>query len=429
MPQELQAEQQPPSRQPLSADTAAGASVTRAGRARAVARRVLVQREAALAGFVVVFCVALTIYTPDFLTRGNIEAVLLGMSVEGLIAIGMTVLLAAGGFDLSVGSVLAFGGVAGGLLVLDGLPAAVSIVLAVAVCAAIGAVNGFLVAKAKINCFVVTLAALSIVQGAVLLAAGGFGVTNLPAGFTVIGQKTIATVQLPIIILIVLAVLGDFLMRRSRIFRYPYYVGSNERAARLTGIPVERVQMLGYVLTAALAGFSGVLEAARFGSASVEVGQNTPLDVIAAVVIGGASLAGGSGTVLGSMLGVLLLQLIINALNLLGVATYWQPIATGFVLVAAVGFDVVTGRVKVGRLRSRLRLRSRASLRAVKGRATRWIRDISTAGICCARPVVWEQARALPGSSPRAGGRRPTAPPPPAPQRPCPSPSAATAPT
>ncbi|MDR0345946.1 MAG: ABC transporter permease [Nocardiopsaceae bacterium] len=340
---------------------AAGAGRVSSGRVRDVARRLLVQREAALAGFIVVFCAVLTFANSSFLTVGNIEAVLLGVSVEGMIAVGMTVLLASGGFDLSVGSVLAFGGVVGGLIVLGGVPAPAAILLAVVVCAAIGLINGFLIAKAKINCFIVTLGALSVVQGGVLLAAGGFGVTNLPSAFTAIGQKSIATVQLPIIIVIVLAIIGDFLLRRGRVFRYAYYVGSNERAARLTGIPVERVQMAGYVLTAALAGFAGVVQAARFGSASVEVGQTTPLDVIAAVVIGGASLAGGAGTVLGSMLGVLLLQLIINALNLLGVATYWQPIASGLVLIVAVGVDVLTGRLQTSRLRSRLaRLRSSA---------------------------------------------------------------------
>lgn len=360
MPQELQAGQPPPS-EPLAAGAAVGTAGSPASRVREVARRLLLQREAALAGFIVVFCVVLTFANSSFLTIGNIEAVLLGVSVEGMIAIGMTMLLASGGFDLSVGSVLAFGGVVGGLLVLGGVPAAASIILAVVVCAAIGVINGFLIAKAKINCFIVTLGALSVVQGGVLLAGGGFGITNLPSGFTAIGQNSVATVQLPIIIVIVLAIIGDFLLRRGRVFRYAYYVGSNERAARLTGIPVERVQMLGYVLTAALAGFAGVVQAARFGSASVEVGQTTPLDVIAAVVIGGASLAGGSGTVLGSMLGVLLLQLIINALNLLGVATYWQPIASGVVLIVAVGVDVLAGRLQPGRLWARMaRLRSGA---------------------------------------------------------------------
>lgn len=368
MPQELRAGQEPTSG---LAETVTSTRPTSAARARAVARRVFMQREAALAGFIVVICVALFIATPDFLTIGNAKAILLGLSVEGIIAIGMTVLLASGGFDLSVGSVLAFGGVVGGLLVLAGIPAALSIVLAVVVCALIGVLNGVLIAKAKINCFIVTLGSLSVIQGAVLLAGGGFGVTNLPTGFTDIGQSSIATVQLPIIIVIGLAIIGDFVLRRSRVFRYAYYVGSNERAARLTGIPVERVQIIGYVLTAALAGFAGVLLAARFGSASVEVGQTTPLDVIAAVVIGGASLAGGAGTVLGSMLGVLLLQLIINALSLLGVATYWQPIASGLVLIAAVGFDAFTGRLQLSKLRARLgRLRGPAELSAPKGDIT-----------------------------------------------------------
>lgn len=308
-------------------------------------RTLLHQREAALVGFIVVIGIVMTVLSSTFLTAGNLEAVGLGLSSDGVIAIGMTYLLASGRFDLSVGSILAFGGVIAGLFDVHGVPAPLAILLGVIICGGIGLVNGLLVTKGGINCFIETLGMLTILQGVVLLVGGGFGISNMSSSFDVLGQGQLGSVQYPIIIALVLAGIGDVLMRKSRAARYAYYVGGNEKAARLTGIRVDRVVIIGFVLTGVLAGFAGIVEAARFGSASVSVGASTPLNVIAEVVIGGAALAGGSGTVLGSLLGALLLQLILNALNLLGVATYWQPVASGLVLIAAVGFDTLTGRL------------------------------------------------------------------------------------
>jgi len=313
-------------------------------------RVLLVQREAALVVFIAIIGAVMTWLTPTFLTVGNLEAVGLGLSSDGVIAIGMTFLLAAGLFDLSVGSVLAFGGITAGFFDVHGIPAALAIVIALLLSGGIGLLNGLLVTKARINCFIETLGMLSILEGIVLLIGGGFGISNLSPAFDVIGQGQVGTVQYPILITIGLAIVGDFLMRKSRLARYAYYVGGNAKAARLTGINVDRVVLFGFFLTALLAGFSGIVETARFGSASVSVGANTPLNVIAEVVIGGAALSGGSGTVLGSLLGVLLLQLILNALNLLGVATYWQPVAAGIVLISAVGFDTLTSRIDFQKL-------------------------------------------------------------------------------
>jgi ribose transport system permease protein len=326
------------------------------------------QREVTLVVFVVLFGLWLSFASDSFLTLGNIEAVLLGLAVEGIVAVGMTVLIASGGFDLSVGAVLALSGVAAGKLVLHGWSVPAAVVAALLLACLIGALNGVLVAKVGINPLIQTLGAMSVIQGVVLLTAGGFGVTNLPPGFDAIGQTTVLSVQTPILVMIAIALAGDFLLRRSRALRLAYYVGGNEKASRLTGIAVDRVKIGAYVLTALLAGLGGIITAARFGSASVEAGGNIALEVIAAVVIGGASLAGGSGTVLGSLLGVLLLQLILNGLNLLGVATYWQPVATGAVLIFAVGFDALTGRIDTGRLRAVMRVRGRASSEARQSR-------------------------------------------------------------
>lgn len=317
-----------------------------------------VQREAALAVFILVAGAALAWASPEFLTFGNLHAVLLGMAIEAIVAVAMTVLLVSGGFDLSVGSVLALGGVVAGLLAVSGVPVPLAVAGAVVAGTVVGVTNGLLVAKVGVNPLITTLGMLSVINGVVLLLAGGFAVTGLPPALTNIGQSVFFHIQSPIYFMLAFALVGDVLLRRSRIFRLAYYVGGNEQAARLTGIPVDRVKIAGYCLTAALAALGGVILAARFGAASVNAGETLPLDVITAVVIGGASLSGGSGTVLGAMLGVFLIQLINNAFNLLGVNVYWQPIVQGSVLILAVAADAIATRSQG---RNWLFLRSRSS--------------------------------------------------------------------
>lgn len=324
-----------------------GSSVPRRGPLGVIVRLIVglaVQREAALAVFILVAGAALAVASPEFLTFGNLHAVLLGMSVEAIVAVAMAVLLVSGGFDLSVGSVLALGGVVAGLLTLNGVPVALAVSGAVIAGLAVGLTNGLLVAKVGVNPLITTLGMLSVINGVVLLLGGGFAVAGLPPALTNIGQSVWLHIQSPIYFMVGFAVLGDVLLRRSRLFRLAYYVGGNEQAARLTGIPVDRVKIAGYCLTAGLAALGGVILAARFGAASVNAGETLPLDVITAVVIGGASLSGGSGTVLGAMLGVFLIQLINNAFNLLGVNVYWQPIVQGSVLIMAVAADAIATR-------------------------------------------------------------------------------------
>lgn len=306
--------------------------------------RVARQREVALAVFILIGGAVLAVESPEFLTFGNLHAVFLGMAVEGMVAIGMTVLLVSGGFDLSVGSVLALGGIVSGLLVVDGVPTPIAVAGALITGITVGLTNGLLVAKVGVNPLITTLGMMSVIQGVVLLLGGGFAVTGLPPSLTNLGQSVYFRIQAPIFLMIGFAIVGDFLLRRSRWFRLAYYVGGNEQAARLTGIPVDRVKIACYCLTAGLASFGGIILAARFGAASVNAGQTLALDVITAVVIGGASLSGGSGTVLGAMLGVLLIQLINNAFNLLGVNIYWQPVVQGTVLIVAVAADAIATR-------------------------------------------------------------------------------------
>jgi ribose transport system permease protein len=302
-------------------------------------RRLARQREFMIALVVAAVFLAMCFASPYFLSSGNLLALLLGLSVEAIIAVGMTNLMVAGGFDMSVGSVVAFTGAATALLLTADVPVALAVAVGLALGAAIGLFNGLVVSKVGINPFVTTLSSLSLFRGLTLILTKGRNIAGLPDAFNALGQTTVLGVQTPIIIAVVLILAGDQLLRRFRFFRQSYYIGSNERAARLSGIPVDRMKTLAYVFTGLLAGLAGVVMTARLGAASVTAGTGLELRVITAVIIGGASLQGGEGTVLGAFLGSLLMALITNALTLLGVDVYWQTFVIGATLLTAVVVD------------------------------------------------------------------------------------------
>ena len=185
---------------------------------------------------------------------------------------------------------------------------------------------------------------MQVARGAVFLLTSGLGIPNLPDTFNEIAQGKLFSLQFPIYIMLVVVIVGEILLRRWRFFRQSYFIGGNERSARLSGINVDRVKILNYVLMGALAALTGLLLTARMGTASVSAGLGVELQVIAACVIGGASLAGGEGSVLGSLLGVILMALILNGLNLLGVNPYWQTIVIGGVLMLTASADALSRR-------------------------------------------------------------------------------------
>ena len=303
-------------------------------------------RESVLLLVILVFGLCMTFASPVFLNWRNIEAILLALSVEATIAIGMVILLISGGLDLSVGSTLAFAGVVTGLTLNAGVPVVLAIFLGLFAAAVVGMVNGLLVAKMKINPFITTLGMMISIRGLLLVVAKGRAVLNLSESFTVIGQGRLFNVQYPVYVMIALVIIGDILMRNSRFMRQNYYIGGNERAARLSGINVDLVKIFDYCLVAVLAGIAGLLITARFGSSSVTVGGGLELRVITAAIIGGASLNGGEGSVLGAFLGALFMGVLANSLNLLGVDVYWQRLITGLILIIAVVFDVINERRK-----------------------------------------------------------------------------------
>lgn len=303
--------------------------------------RLLGARETGLVLIILVMFLIMTFSSPHFLTWTNMRAMTMAFSVEAIVVVGMTILLISGGIDLSVGSVTALAMVVAGLLFLNGVNPWLAALIAIAVCAGIGAVIGFFVTYVGLHHFIVTLAAMVIARGLCLLGTGGrpLGLFELPDGFKWIGIGSVGVIPVAIIIFVIVVVVFDFLLRRTTAFRLVYYTGSNEKAAAYSGIRTKRVIFLTTVLCSTLCGVAGIIYMARFGSAQPTFGVGMELNVIAAAVIGGASLSGGKGSILGAILGAILLSLVSSSLSLLNVSVYWQDIIRGSILLAAVTFD------------------------------------------------------------------------------------------
>ncbi len=304
-------------------------------------RRLTIQREFGIFAFVVGIFIIMPFVSPYFLTRTNIHAILLALSMQTIIAVGMMNLMISGGFDLSVGSVVGLIGVIVGLLINSGVPVFLAVMISLAIGALIGLFNGLMVAKVGINPFIVTLAGLSLFRSLTYIVTSGQQVTQIGKVFNSIGQSRFLGIQSPIWYAIIFVILGDVMLRKSRYFRQNYYIGGNEEAARLTGISVNKVKILNYVLMSTIAAFAAIVLTARMGAATVYAGTGMELRVITAVIIGGASLGGGEGTIFGAFLGSLLMALIISIFVLLGINVYWQGFTIGAILLLAVLLDML----------------------------------------------------------------------------------------
>ncbi|WP_401491879.1 ABC transporter permease [Streptomyces sp. NPDC091377] len=321
-------------------------------RLRSRAERFLKMRETGLIVILLALVIAMSLASPHFLTWENMEAMAMAFAVDGIVVVGMTVLLISGGIDLSVGSVTALAMVVAGWLFLQGVDPWLASGVAVLVSVAVGAAMGFLVTKVGLHHFVVTLAVLVIARGLCLLFTGGrpLGLYDLPASFKFIGQGTVGPIPIVILIFVLVVVAFDFMLRRTTAFRKVFYTGSNEKAAAYSGIRTKRVIFLTTTLCSALCGIAGIIYLARFGSAQPTFGIGMELSVIAAAVIGGASLSGGSGTILGATLGTILLSVVSSSLVLLDVSVYWQEVVRGSILLAALLIDhYLTRRRSTGR--------------------------------------------------------------------------------
>ncbi len=301
-------------------------------------------REFMILYIIVLGIIGLTYAKPEFLSKPSLAAVMLSLTAQSIIAIGMTILLVSGTFDLSVGSTFALAGTVTAIWLRSGMPAPMAIGFGLAIGILIGLVNGLIITELRINAFITTLGMMGLVRGLMMVVSGGRNISELPASFNAFGQgELIPGVQNPIVISIVLIVVSDFLLRRSRFFRQSYYIGGNEAAAILSGINVKRVKVFNFALVGFLAALAGIIITARFGSASTTAGKGLELKVISAAIIGGASLKGGAGTILGSLLGAVLMSIIISSITLLGIDPNWVDFVIGAALLLAVMADA-TGR-------------------------------------------------------------------------------------
>ncbi len=302
-------------------------------------------REFTLVAMIVLIGIALHLITGRFFTTPNLNAISLGFATSAIMVFGMTAALVSGGFDLSVGSVFAMGGVMAAVALRADLPIGVSILIGLGGGVLAGLVNGLLITKIEINPFITTLGMLGIARGISLAITEGAPVASLPADFLVYGQgRTLLDIPNLILIALLTILIGDILMRRAVAFRQIYFVGGNEEAARLSGINVDRVKIGVYTLSGLLAALAGVLSVSRFTVADPGAGVGEELRIIAACIIGGCSLRGGRGTVIGGLLGLIFVGFINNGMILLRVPVYWQQLSMGVVLLLAVGFDTLSQR-------------------------------------------------------------------------------------
>lgn len=295
----------------------------------------------------ILLCLVLSIVNDHFLTGRNLMNVLRQVSINGILAIGMTFVILTRGIDLSVGSIVALSGLVAASFATTSAagiagapyPAFLAIAVGLLVGASTGGVNGFLVARFRVPAFVVTLGMLSAARGLALLYADGRPIPALTEGFRWIGTGTVLGIPAPIVIFAVVFIVAWYVLSFTRFGRHVYAVGGNPHAAVVSGINTAKMHFRVFVISGALAGLAGMMLAARTGSALPQAGIAYELDAIAAVVIGGTSLAGGIGTIGGTLIGALLIGVVNNGLDLMGVESYYQQIIKGTLIVAAVLLD------------------------------------------------------------------------------------------
>lgn len=311
----------------------------------AALRAIGFRREVALVIAIVVVIVIASIFRPQtFPTLNNLQAVTRNLAFDGIMAIGMLLLMVGGVFDLSVGGMFSMGGViVGSLMNVNGVPTPIAIAVGLS-CAAIGGfANGLIVAKLKVNALITTLGTMGIFRG-IAIFIGGPGINFLPDDFNAIGQSTFLGFQFGVWLLLFLVLLFGYLMTRTRFFRQYYYVGGNQKAALLSGMNVERLQIIGFMISAFLAGLAGIVFASRVESAISIAGDGAELRVVTAVVLGGASLTGGKGNVFGVLLAILFIALIRNVIIVFGIPSTLDQITIGLVLIGALALDTVVNR-------------------------------------------------------------------------------------
>jgi len=287
-----------------------------------------------------IICLIISFISPQFLTVSNWTIIITQVSINALLAFGVTFVIITGGIDLSLGSIVAVAGVSAAMLAHpDSYPLFIPVFAGLFAGLLIGAFNGFIITKSKIAPFIVTLGTMTIGRGLALILSNGRPVSNLSDSFVFIGSGKILGIPVLIIILIIMFIICSVILNKTILGRYIYAVGGNEQAARASGINVSQVKIAVYSISGLLAGLAGILLTSRITTGQPNAGAGFELDAIAAVVIGGTSTSGGKGSMTGTLIGVLLIGVINNSLDLLNVTSYYQQVVMGIIIIGAVVLD------------------------------------------------------------------------------------------
>jgi ribose transport system permease protein len=297
----------------------------------------------------VIMAIGMQLTHPRFLSSANREVMLVNYVPEAIMVLGMTIVMITGGIDISIAGVLQFSAILVGLLLNAGWPISLAIVGALCVSALIGLINASAMIVFKVHPFIVTMATLLTLRGVDLVISKGGTVSGFPEAFNYIGQASILGIRVSLILFLILAVIIGFALKHHRYLQNAYFIGGNRRAARMSGIRVERFLVFAFMLNSLLAGVAGIVICSQLSAASVSFGQNAELRVITAVAIGGTSFSGGSGTIFGSVLGVIFLAMIANAFNMSGINTYWYDVVVGVMLLLAVFIGEYLKRREISR--------------------------------------------------------------------------------
>ncbi len=311
---------------------------TAAGVSRAFDVRRILRSYGILIAFVLI-CIVMTFLSPVFLTVTNILNIIRQSSIYGIMAIGMTFVILTAGIDLSVGSILAISGAIAAGSVKAGLGLELVIPIALAIGLGCGLVNGVLVTVGRITPFVVTLGMMSVARGLTLIYTQGYPISGFQGAFRFIGGGDLVAIPFPIIVFIVTTVLAWLILSQTRLGRYTYAIGGNEETVKLSGINADLYKTIVYMISGIASAISALILTSRLNSAEPVAGTGYELDVIAAVVIGGTSLMGGRGSVWGTLIGALLIGVINNGMNLLGISPYFQLVVKGLIIIGAVLLD------------------------------------------------------------------------------------------
>jgi len=311
---------------------------------RSTLRRIIAGREAGTVLGLLVLCLGLWVATPYFATTANLANVAEQSAIIGVIAIGMTCVVLTGGIDLSVGSLVALAGVVIGSALQRGLPVTVAAALGLLAGLGAGTINGVMITRGKLPPFIATLGMMSMARGVALMISDGRPISGFPDTLRVLATGRPVGVPAPVLMMLALYAVAYLVLTRTVFGRYLYAIGGNEEATALAGVDVRRYKTITYAISGLSASLCAMLLVARLDSAQPIAGMGYELDAIAAVVIGGTSLLGGSGSVIGTLIGALIMSVLRNGLNLLGVSSYLQQVAIGVVIIAAVLIDMALRR-------------------------------------------------------------------------------------